>query len=284
MWIVSIGVSGTVLADPPPISAKDREVAREMVKRAIARSEAGDHAGAIKIYLQAYSLAPNALLLSNIGAEYQQDNKPEEALQYFCTYLDKDPGGTNASYATAQAKILQGQLGNKITGSDVCVAHKLAPLGDGAAHDADPAPPSRDRVEPASEPAPPSPESKPPAPGGDATLRYLGIASSVVGLVALSVGAYDGYRAKDISDQIDEYSRAALVAGWPLNIRNLQHSGEHYEDLQIRFLVIGGVLVTAGVALYVVGGPIGSGRNDRSDRPSVAVTPTSNGVSMSGRF
>jgi len=284
MWFVSLGVSGAALADPPPISAKDRQVASEMVKRAIALSEAGDHAGAIKIYLQAYSLVPNALLLSNIGAEYQQDNKPEEALQYFCTYLDKDPGGTNAPYATAQAKILQGQLGNTITGSDVCAAHKVAPLGDGAAHDADPALPSRDRVEPASEPAQSSPESKQPAPGGNATLRYLGIASSVVGLVALSVGAYDGYRAKDISDQIDEYSGAALVAGWPLNIRSLQHSGQRYEDLQIRFLVAGGVLVTAGVALYVVGGPLGSGRNDRSDRPSVAVTPTSNGVAMSGRF
>ncbi|HEY6177221.1 MAG TPA: hypothetical protein VIX73_22345, partial [Kofleriaceae bacterium] len=102
-------------------SQKDLQTASDLVKKAIARSQAGDHAAAIKIYNQAYTLVPNSLLLSNIGAEFQQDGMYKEALDYFCKYLEQDPAGTNAPYARSQAKILQRQLGRKrIDERDVC--------------------------------------------------------------------------------------------------------------------------------------------------------------------
>jgi hypothetical protein len=111
------------LSDSKPPSEKDRQAASDLVKKAIARSQAGDHAAAIKIYLQAYTLVPNSLLLSNIGAEFQQDGLYKEALDYFCKYLEQDPAGTNAPYARSQAKILQRQLGRKrIDERDVCAA------------------------------------------------------------------------------------------------------------------------------------------------------------------
>src|ERR1051325_3954211 len=106
-------------------SQKDRQAASGLVKKAIARSQAGDHAAAIKIYNQAYTLVPNSLLLSNIGAEFQQDGMYKEALDYFCKYLEQDPAGTNAPYARSQAKILQRQLGRKrIDERDGCAAPK----------------------------------------------------------------------------------------------------------------------------------------------------------------
>ena len=56
-------------------------LAGDLVKKAIARSQAGDHNAAIEIYLQAYTILPNPLLLSNIGAEFQQSGMPKEALK-----------------------------------------------------------------------------------------------------------------------------------------------------------------------------------------------------------
>src|SRR5215510_9188327 len=119
-------------ADPRPPSdkapsEKDRQLASDLVKKAIARSQAGDHSAAIEIYLQAYTIVPNSLLLSNIGAEFQQNGLPKEAYKYFCMYLEKDPSGTNAPYATSQAKILARQLHKKVDEHDVCSPPKEEP-------------------------------------------------------------------------------------------------------------------------------------------------------------
>src|SRR5215831_2508839 len=123
--LAAAGAPRPALADGKPPTEKDRQAASELVKKAIARSQAGDHAAAIKVYLQAYTLVPNSLLLSNIGAEFQQDGMYKEALDYFCKYLEQDPTGTNAPYARSQAKILQRQLGRKrVDDRDVCAAPK----------------------------------------------------------------------------------------------------------------------------------------------------------------
>src|SRR5690606_31051041 len=56
-------------------SAKDKQEASDLVKRAIAKSQSGDHETAVQLYLDAYKIIPQPLLLSNIGSEYQQMNK-----------------------------------------------------------------------------------------------------------------------------------------------------------------------------------------------------------------
>src|SRR5580692_8157457 len=71
--------------------------ARELVGKASDRSKAGDHKGAIDLYLQAYNIAPNAILLSNVASEYEKLNDPNDALKYFCKYLEADPEGPMAS-------------------------------------------------------------------------------------------------------------------------------------------------------------------------------------------
>src|ERR1044071_3799890 len=123
--LASLLAVSPALADPRPPSEKDKQVAGDLVKKAISKSQAGDHNAAIDLYLQAYTIVPNSILLSNIGAEYQQSDRPQQALRYFCMYLDKDPSGTNAPYAAAQARALQVEVGNKdVDDRDVCAKPK----------------------------------------------------------------------------------------------------------------------------------------------------------------
>ncbi len=107
------GPARPALADPRPASAKDQKLASELVKKAIALAEAGDHAGAIQLYNDAYKLVPNVLLLPSIGAQYQELEQWDDALDYFCRYLKEDPGGVNVAFARRSARRAQEKLGRK---------------------------------------------------------------------------------------------------------------------------------------------------------------------------
>src|SRR6187551_2358328 len=98
--LVLLLVPALAAAQPPPTPAQ-KQAASERVKKAIAKSQAGDHETAVDLYLEAYTIIPQPLLLSNVGSEYQQMKKPVEALKYFCKYLEADPTGNNVTYATA---------------------------------------------------------------------------------------------------------------------------------------------------------------------------------------
>lgn len=277
-FLASVLLASPALAQPKGPTDKDRQLAGDLVKKAIARSQAGDHSAAIEIYLQAYTIAPNSLLLSNIGAEYQQSGKPQEALRYFCMYLDKDPSGTNATYATSQAKALQIQLGNKnVDERNVCAAPKPEPKSEPRRPIRDPEPdpvPVLAKQQPM--PEAPIDEGAPPS-GGRSVLSYVGLAAGIAGLAAAGVGVYDGIQAKSLSDQVTNH---APGTPWPNNIQDIQRRGQAYENLQVGFLIAGGVLVTTGAILFVVG------RSDSSRRPSdkVTVAPTTNGFAVSGWF
>jgi hypothetical protein len=273
--VASAVLAGPALADAAPRatkppSEKDRQVASDLVKKAIAKSEAGDHGAAIELYLKAYTIVPNSLLLSNIGAEYQQSDSPKEALQYFCMYLDKDPSGTNAPYATSQAKILQRQLGRrKVNDRDVC-----APVDD---EPTPPPPPTQNPTQP-----PPPARTKPELErdGGSPGVMYTGVAAGVAGIAAGGLGLYFGLQGKNISDEINGHDPKQP---WPSNIRGLMQEGERDNRLQIGFLVASGVLVTTGVVLYLISRPDEAPEHD-SDGTAIRVTPTTNGFAVFGRF
>lgn len=268
--LASILLVSPALADPKGPTDQDKQLAGDLVKKAIARSGAGDHGAAIEIYLQAYTIVPNALLLSNIGAEFQQSDKPQEALRYFCMYLEKDPTGTNAPYATSQAKALQIQLGNKRVDDDnVCVPPKPEPRKP---------PPKK----PPSPPPPPpsSPPEEPMPSGGNTTLKYVGVGTGIAGLAAVGVGLYAGIQAKNISDEITNHDKNQ---SWPDNIQQIQKRGQNYENLQVGALVAGGVLVTTGVILFIVSRPNESPKRP-SDKATLTVTPTANGFAVFGTF
>ena len=279
--VLAIGAaSGAALAQPQT-TEKQRREAGDLVKKAIAKSQAGDHAKAIELYLQAYQIAPLPILLSNVGSEYQQENKPVEALDYFCKYLDKDPTGANVSYAQAQAKSLQIQLGNQVDDTDVCKPAK-------------PAPPTT--------PPPMAGTAETPAAAGTTTtvtgtagglhassepssehpgknLRLAGLGVGVAGAAAFGVGVYYGLQAKRISDDISSHD---VTMPWRNDIQAYEREGQSDQTKEIVFMVVGGVAAAGGVALYLLG------RSHSSHAEHVAVvptgSPTSVGLAISGGF
>jgi len=264
-------LAGPALAQPP-VTAKQRRAANELTVKGIARSDAGDYGAAINLYLQAYAIAPDSVLLSNIGAAFQKSGNPPEALRYFCMYLQKEPSGDNAPYVTSQVKALQLQLGNKtVDDNDVCAPPKPKP-------------------EPVAKPPPPPPIDPPavviahPEHGtgdpadlrGPGKLAYVGLASGVVGLAAVGFGLYEGVQAQHITDQINNQPTGMP---WPEDIQDIQRRGQDYENRQIGFLIGGGVLVTAGAVLFYLG------RSEGSASPTaIRVSPTTNGFTVAGQF
>lgn len=260
---------GLALANPTP---KEQQKARELVKQAIAKSQSGDHPAAIELYNDAYKIIPQPLLLSNIASEYQQmDNKEVEALGFFCKYLAADPNGTNAGYATAQAKTLYIKLGgvSDVKDEDVCKPiMKPAPV-----------------VEEKPDPTPivttpePTPITPPPKEGTKTSpLRYVGLGVAVVGAGMFGFGVYQGMEAKSISDEITNHP---MNEPWSSDIKARERQGADAEKKQILFMAAGGAALAAGAVMFFVFNP-------KSTSEHVAVTPTTTGDSLGfaalGRF
>lgn len=266
--LATLLVASPALAQRKAPSDKDKQFAGELVKRAIARSQAGDHDAAIAIYQQAYATVASSALLTNIGSEYQLVGKPKEALKYFCMYLDKDPVGSNSSYATAQAKLLQSQITNRtVDDADLCLT---TPRPQPKLPLAPPALTPPVVIEP--------PEPPPEPPHGDAKRTYTGLAIGATGLIVTTLGLYYGVQAQKISDEITNHD---AMMSWD-HIRDRQAEGQHDEDLQVGFLIAGGLLVTTGVVLYSLGRS--SGGSEHGDKAATRVVPTRNGVAVLGRF
>ena len=257
------------LAQP---SAKDKQQASDLVKRAIAKSQAGAHDEAVVLYLDAYKIIPQPLLLSNIGSEYQQMRKPVEALKYFCKYIEADPTGNNVVYATAQARTLYIELGGVPTVEDADVCKPI--------------------VKPAPPPAPtpltpeptPTPADPPPTqvdnPGPKASpLRWVGVGVGVVGVAVFGGGVYYGLEAKKISDEITNQDTSTP---WPADIREREQEGKDAEKKQIGMMIGGGVAIAAGVAMFFIGAP------KATAEASVSLVPVATGdqfgFAAAGRF
>ena len=65
--LASMLAAAPALAQPRKDNRPPQDVANDLVKQAIAKSQAGDHLAAIDLYLNAYSLIPQHILLSNVG-------------------------------------------------------------------------------------------------------------------------------------------------------------------------------------------------------------------------
>ena len=254
----------------PRASEKDKQAANALVKRAIAKSQAKQHTEAIDLYLEAYAVVPLPTLLSNIGTEYQQARKPVEALKYFCMYLEKDPAGPLRTYATAQAKALQIELGRgELSDAEVC---QPGSASEGASE----LPGEGTLTGTADLGADPTPATTGDAPGRG--LRIAGLVAGIAGVGALGVGVYYGLEAKKISDDITGHTDPDVP--WRDDIRAYEDLGQSYEDRQITALLAGGALVIGGGVLYLIG------RSRSSEQVTVVPTASAGGgsVTLLGRF
>jgi hypothetical protein len=282
--MLSMGVAAAQPKPAPPTTAQKAEI-EKLAKQAIAKSQKGDHEGAIKDYLDAYAIAPASLtvLLSNIGHEYKVLKKPYEALKYFCMYLEKEPTGAAANYVLAEASGIWKELGNKE--GEVCVAK--------------PEPPPEPKPDPKPDPGNgqvtgtvPTPTPTPtPSSGGGGGLKYAGLGVAGTGVVVLAAGFFFGTKAAEKSDAITAGPpidpETGMQIGWGPNealgwdgIVKLEKDGEKAEKMQIALTAIGGALVIGGTAMYFLG------RKSSSEKMTVSATAGSTGAGfvLGGRF
>jgi hypothetical protein len=258
--------------------------ANELVKKAITKGQAGDHEAAIDLYKQAYDVVPQPLLLSNIGSEYEQAKKPIQALKYFCKYLDADPTGSNASYATAKAKAIQIDLGNPpADDNSVCKAPappppKPTPLAEPGFDGSGSAAPTGNAFG-----ATGGPQVDDDHPGR--SLEYTGAAVGAIGVAGVIAGITFGLKAKSLSDQINGHN---ILLPWPsqidgVPINDWSSQGAAWNRDTYIFAIGGGVAIAAGIGLFVYGW----NQNDHgkpTERATVSVVPTGNGLAVLGTF
>lgn len=300
--LASLMLASPALAQKAP-SAKDQQLASDLLQRAFAKLDASDYGAAIELFNKAYELVPDPLLLSNIGAAYEKDGNPRAALVNFCKYLSMAPTGTGAAFAAAQVRSLHVELGNDAaTEQEACAAIKKGKRRG----EPKPARSEQVRVEPDPvEEAEPEPSTKPAKPArtaskppgeteiilgtgeqterdrggrptegaGISTLSYVGIATGALGLGSLGLGGYYTYRAIDLTEKTDAEDDPTKKAA-------LRRQGESAEKRQIIALATGGALVTAGIIMYV----LGRTSDSNADKRTVQVTPTSNGFVVFGAF
>jgi tetratricopeptide (TPR) repeat protein len=270
--VVALLAPAVVLAQP---NAKEKQQASDLVKKAIAKSQAGEHDEAVELYLQAYTIIPQPLLLSNIGSEYQQMKKPVEALKYFCKYIEADPTGNNVSYAVAQVRTLHVDMGNvpPIDDEDLC-----KPIVN-----PEPQPAQTPAMAPVAQPEPqPQPQPTPIDEGPKTktpVLRYVGVVVAVMGAGAFGGGVYFGLEAKKISDEITNHD---MNDPWPANIKDREADGKAAEKKQIGLMIGGGAAVVAGITMIILGAP--KAENERSASIVPLATGDTLGVAAAGRF
>ena len=272
-----IVATATAQAQPKP-SAEQIKVAGDLVKKAIAKSQSGDHALAIELYQQAYNVIPTAILLSNIGSEYQQAQKPLEAINYFCKYLTAEPTGSASQFAATQVRSLQAAIGNDVNDADVC----------------------HPKPKPVAPPPPPVAET-PPVTGGNfgptggptneapshpgRALEISGVAASVIGAVVLGIGIDFALKGRALKNDIDGHDPNVA---WPTSyegvpIANWDAQGHTWNVNAAVFSAIGGVVLVTGVVMI----GLGASKNGTSEKEARLI-PTAGahdaGLAVIGRF
>jgi hypothetical protein len=283
LLVLSVGVAVAQPKPTPPTTQQKAEIER-LAKQAIAKSQKGDHEGAIKDYLEAYAISPVTVLLSNIGHEFKTIKKPYEALKYFCMYLEKEPTGSAANYVLAEASSIWKELGRKE--GEVCVTKPEPPP--------DPKPPIPDpnAGQVTGTANPPTPTPKPSGGGGGLRMAGLGVAGA--GVVVLGAGLFFGVKAQQKGDEITAGPPIDPATGMPIGwgpnpdfpewdgIVKLEADGESLQTKQIAFTAIGGAMIIGGTALYFLGRSKKSGTTEV--RVSATAAPGAAGFLLNGRF
>lgn len=224
--------------------------ARQLAERGRAAHNAGDYAGAVAAFKEAYVLAPSPGLLFNIAQAYRLAGNCDEAAWMYRRFLDTNPYGEQRSLAEQHLAVVEkcGRGGLEVT-------MPTAPVAE---------------------------ETKLPEPHIDLTtslerdergtkLRHAGIGVAIGGGVLLAGAAYFAYDAKSAQDTVDQtYKRGGKWA----DIADTDARGKRSATIAAGLGIGGGLAVASGAVMFALGRHYEHAQN-------VAVTPTAHGAQVS---
>jgi hypothetical protein len=176
----------------------------------------------IELLAELYAETNDATYIYNQGRCYQQNGRSADAVIRFREYLRKATGiaaGEKAEVERSIAELEDQQRKAQAAAAAQSAAVITAPAPARDDHDA-----QRER-----------------------RLRIGGIVSAAIGAAAIAGGAYMGYRAKQLSDEVSADARKGMFS------QSKYDDGERAETLQWVAYGVGVVAIVSGAALYVFG-------------------------------
>ncbi len=281
-WLVLIVVLGVGVAHAQP--APDPAAAAYQEGRRLYDIREWDQA--IVKFKEAYRLQPEARSLFNIAQSYRLKGDCVEALGFYKTF--------KRNYPTEQTD----KVDKFIIEMDACAkavrpADPIKPVVTPDAVKPDPVKPA-DTVKP--DPIPPvvtpkpdpiKPElvsvSPPPAagpldgrpptrPAARSWMKWTGIATMGVGVIAMGLGAKFALDGRKLGDDLREACAISCTSAQALAIED---NGQAANSRAVIGVAVGGVAIAGGIVLFVLS------RSAGETPPSVSITPTRGGASAS---
>jgi len=244
-------VIGALLASVPAMAAPKGKAAKAAFDRGVAAYQKGDFPGASEALGQSYRLEPDIETLFAWAQSERQQNNCESALDLYTKLLELDMPAENKDAVRAKM--------------DECKAIIAAKTG---VLDKPLDPPKQEDkpVEP-----PPVEEPKPQPEGRSPWWKDpIGDALTVGGVVALGVGGYFLYSAKQAEDKSKENDAV---------FEEQQDKAESHGKIGVVLTLTGGAFIVGGIVRYMT-------RSSGKESTTVTgwVTSDSGGVAAFGRF
>ena len=184
----------------------------------------------IELLAELYAESNDATYIYNQGRCYQQNGRSADALIRFREYLRKATGIAAGEKAEVERTIadLEDQQRKAQEATAAAAATAAAPGGDAGVVTTTPA-----RDEHGAQ--------------RERRLRISGIVSASIGVAAILGGAYMGYQAQQLSDEVSADARKGMFS------QSKYDEGERAETLQWVGYGVGVVAIVSGAALYVIG-------------------------------
>ena len=248
-----------------------RDLAKKHYELGSKYYETSNFKEALVHFEKAYKLKAVPGLLFNMARCHEVMGNVVQAISHYERYLEEVPGAPRR--AIVEARLLN--LRARKAELEKKKAPKPAPVKP------EPAPV---KPEPASAPVKPEPE--PAAPARPRSWRFwAGLGAAGLGGASLVTGVVLGGMARGKAGEYDEVATASKTPHYG-TLEDLRSEGEGLEAGQIATLVVGGVLVAAGIGLVVWDRMAAGG----AEEPGVAVTlvpaagPRGGGLACQVRF
>jgi hypothetical protein len=236
----------TVLAPEARAAGDDAtETVEQLAERAYGLQTAGKDAEAITIYLKAYDLAKDGILLLNVARLYDTKlHEPALAAEYYRRYLlSPDSDADRVKKVTDRLAVLKREAEEERTRM-VVAPPAPAPQSPPAA----PAPPS------ASHETGLSSEGSAPSRGG--AMRTAGVVVGALGVVGVGATFVLGYVAKTKNDSANAICNGRVCESQ--DGVNLTNTAQSFATASTASLIAGLVLVAGGITIFALA-PRGAG-------------------------